>query len=457
MKKFTPLLSLLFIALVGCSDDNNDPIVVNDPPPPPAMTKVQVVHASPDAPKVNLVLDGTEIAASVDYKIATGVAEIMAGEHTAEVDAILPDGSTIEPFEDITANLMADTIYSILAVGNLAEIEPLILTRQDSPIAVDRFRAQIVHAAPDAPMVDIYVTEPGADLSQTAALGTASFKDSLDPVDVVAGDYQIRITAAGDSSAVVFDSGTVALAAGADLLIAAIENVGPGDQPVNLLVMDANGATEILDVSTPTSVRVVHASADAPAVDVIANDNFESPLISNLVFPDFVGYVDLAAASYNIKVVPTGETTPAVINADLDLMAGTAYNVIALNDLASIEPLVLTADNRRVGTEAKLRIVHGSTTAAGVDIYLVAPGAGLDGATPVLTNVPFKADTDFLSVAEGSYDVIVTPTGTTDAAIGPATINLSAGGIYTAIARDNAGGGAPLGLILMDDFVVPTL
>lgn len=438
--------------LVACSDSDND---LPDPPPPPPpapLAKVQIVHASPDAPRVNLAVDGITFVENVDYLDATPVTDLAVGSHTADVNAILPDGTTIEAFPTIEADFAVDTIYTVLAVNTLANIEPLILTRPDSGVTAGNARIQIVHAASNAPIVDVYATAPGADLADSSPLVTADFKDSLDATEVPAGDYQIRITPAGDASTVVYDSGTINLPDSGDFVIAAVTNVGPGEQPVNLLLMSPSGSVSILDAATPTSVRVIHASPDAPAVDVIANDGFAQPLISNIPFAGWAGYVDLAADTYNIKVVPNGASEPVVIDADLTFDAGVAYNVIATDVLANITPLVLTADNRSVGTEAKLRVIHASPTAQNVDIYLVAPQTDITDVAPTLSNVPFQADTNFLSVAEGSYDVIVTPTGTKDAAIGPATIGLSAGGVYTIIARDAEDGGTPLNVMLLDDF-----
>ncbi|MGD2041389.1 MAG: DUF4397 domain-containing protein, partial [Anaerolineae bacterium] len=84
-------------------------------------------------------------------------------------------------------------------------------------------------------------------------------------------------------------------------------------------------------------VRVVHASPDAPAVDVWVNG---AVAFSNAPFEGITDYAELAAGTYNVQVSPTGATEPIVIDADLDLAAGTDYTVVAVGLLENIEPLV---------------------------------------------------------------------------------------------------------------------
>ncbi len=443
-------LAALALTVTACDDDDD-----------PAQAALQVLHASPDAPTVNIRVDGEPVLEDVDYKTGSGYLRLDRGSYDIQVEANIPGGNAV--VIDLPATqLESNTDYSVLAVGKVSggSLAPLIISSVRSSVPSGQVRARVVHAAPDAPQVDVYVTAPGADLTSAAPIGSFSFTEVLGPVEVAGGDYQVRVTPAGNQGAVVFDSGTVTLAAGSDLLIAAVANTGAGPAPISLVVLDGEGSVEVLDVATPADVRVVHASPDAPAVDVVVDDDFMMPVITGLTYtnaaPAANGYLSVPAGDYNFKVTATGNPGVVAIDFDAALAAGAQYSVLATGLLAgapAIAELVLTDDNRAVATESKVRLVHGSPAAGAVDIYVTAPGADITQLAPAFAAVPFRAETGYVSLAPGAYEVSLTPAGDNSIVALSAPVTVSAGGVYTAVAIDAAGGGAPLGLILLDDFV----
>ena len=459
MQNPMPVLTLLLtVILAGCgnnsSSSNSNPPPQATSPPPPASSSLEVLHASPDAPAVNVLADGSAILTSVPYKGGSGFISVAAGQISLEVEAIIPGGNAVV-IGPASLTIASGERISVIAVGATANIEPLVLTAPAADLAPGQARLRVVHGAPAAPQVDVYATAPDAALADSSPLGSFAFTENLGPLEVPADTYRIRVTPAGDPATVVYDSGPLVIEAGADLVITAVQNTGPGDSLISLVALDGSGAAEILDIDTPAALRVVHASPDAPNVDVVANDDFANRPVQDLAFPDFTDYLELPAVELNVKVVPTTLDAPVVIDADLTLVAGFEYSVLAVGLLADIEPLVLVDDNRRVATEARVRIVHASPAAGDVDIYVTAQGADIDTAEPAFAGVAFKDETGYVALAPGEYAVTVTGVGSKLAAIGPVSVDVAAGGIYTAIARDAFGGGLPVGLILLDDFTAP--
>lgn len=452
------------VALAGCSwfdDDDDEPTTT---PVEPASTYVRVLHAVPDAPKVNVLVSGSAALQSVDYPQSSGLIELEEGDYDLAVEAIIPGGNAVVISAPDTG-LAGDMEYNILAVGTVAgaNLEPLIVAREVAAVPADAVHLQVVHAAANAPAVDIYVTAPDGTLD-APTFAAVDFKDSSPETPVPPGSYRVRITPAGSDS-VVYDSGTIDLsgAGGNYLLVAAITNTEFGDSPVNLAVLDgvvSDGSDTVLirDVNQGSELRVVHTVDDAPAVDVWVNGAAPedgSPL-QNLGFGEFTDYLGVPAGSYDLAVAPTGATEPLVINAEgVALAAGQSYSVIAVGELGNvtdetIEPYIVLDNPRAIATEAQVRVIHAASRAPAVDVYVTAT-TDISAAEPVLSDVPFEAASGYLSVAPGTYQVTVTVAGDKEAvAIGPAEVSVTAGGIFTAVAHNNGDG---FGLLLMDDFV----
>lgn len=452
MKWINKLAALVLTLLVvsGCNDSDPEPEVVV----PVVNATVKVVHAVSDAPDVAVNANGSVAVANLGFARAAGPLAVAPGTFSTSVDAKLPAGNLATVIPATRLSIAEATDYVIFAVGKAADssIEPLVVQFPQTAVSSGNVRLRVVHAAASAPTVDVHLTAPADALSAGTVAATLEFSGATGDVTVPAGEYRVRITPTGSLTTVVYDSGSVVLASGTDLTIAALDSRFAGPSPVSLLALVQGGDTslELLDRGAVSAVRVVHDVSDAPAVDVLVN-NVEA--INALAFPDFTDYTELTPDTYNVKVAADADNAVVVIDADLELAAGAFYTVHAVGALTenSIEALVVGDQPRRIATAAQIRVIHGSSLAGAVDIYLTA-NSDISSATAALTNVAFKADSGYIQVPAGDYFVTVTATGSKTAAIGPVAVTLDTNKIYTAVARDGEGLTADLGLILLDDF-----
>lgn len=412
-------------------------------------SNLQAVHASSDAPLANVWINDKSSLTGVDYGMGSGYMKLREGMNSIQVDVQLPGDETATVIPKTELDLDSDLNYNVFVVGDADgspnPVEPLVVTRSaDSMADANSLDVQVVHAASGVPAVDLYVTEPGADLASATPLMNLAYKASTEVLNIPAGEYQVRL-AVGDS--VAFDSGTISLAANSNLTIAAIST---GDSnstsPVKLLVLDGSGSSIIEDMGSQAEVRVGHFVDGAPIVDVNVNGAAFGPL-ADLAFKEIRGYLDLDAGAYDIDVYVDGTTTNPIIDVDGLMVAGgmdySVYAVGVVSPAIDIEPLVVEDMRRAVATSATLNVTHAAANpvAEMVDIYLTT-SAGIDGSDPTVANFAYKDSVQGLYVAEGTYYVTVTVAGDpSTVAVDSAPVNVMNGVVYQVVAIDDGNNG----------------
>ena len=451
--------------LTGCDDDD--------------AAQLRVIHASPDAPAVNVKLDSRERISNLDYAHSSGYLEVGTGNDDITVEAIIPGGNA-----DVISvpgfGFAKDVRYNIIAVDNTADIEPLVVNESAATPGAGEVAVAVVHASPDAPPVDVYVTAPGTDVSDVNVLPNFSFdfKDpAVDAGNLPAGIYDITVTLAGTKT-VAYNISDVDLSpfAGQKLMLVAVSTTTDTNKlasPVKLLVATDTTQLVLLDEDTQTGARVLHLSPDADAVAAMTVPSgavevwtdANSPLGQTELIPAF-NYTDVVPGSDSYVPLPGGDyvfdvavdgagpgtlyTSPA-----LNLSAGSEFTAIAAGLVGATPAFTLLAtedNNRSVITQASVKVVHGAPAAGTVNVFVTPAGQfsaadvenGLAG-EPLLENFEFGAITDYVAVAPGNYDIRVVPLSLGVAAINEENVALPEGLVATVLARQPNDPGSPSG------------
>lgn len=197
------------------------------------------------------------------------------------------------------------------------------------------------------------------------------------------------------------------------------------------------------DDNPPKSrILVVHASPDAPGVDVRVNNSIA---LSNFEYPAASGYVEVNSGATNIKVSPMSTTT-YVIDATVDLEANKNYSVFAIDSVSKIKAAVVEDDvTPPAAGKAHVRFFHFSPNAPAVDI-------AVQGGPVLFANRSFNDQStsasviNFTPVDAGTYNLEVRLAGTPDVVLSVPGVSLSAGKIYTVFAKGFVGGTGPQSL-----------
>ena len=215
-----------------------------------------------------------------------------------------------------------------------------------------------------------------------------------------------------------------------------------------------------LDDDSSTRVRVLHASPQAPILDAVLNFERIAKFLHYLDLSDYVG-IEVNEHTFELrKSDTTGQIDPRwFVRTFLSVEQNQRYTILAVDSFpdrfdgtgtrvfgrrGGIEPLTLLDDpTPPPAASARMRFVDASPSTLLVDVYLTAPGADLNTATPTFRALTFKSVATYITLPAGLYELRVTIAGTKTVLLDENSFLLSAGTVQTVVMLDGPAGGAP--------------
>jgi Domain of unknown function (DUF4397) len=222
-------------------------------------------------------------------------------------------------------------------------------------------------------------------------------------------------------------------------------STGRGAVLARLAVAAALGAGSLLlsagpaSAEQPSYVRLAHFSPDTPNVDVYLS-SYSRPnwklVIKGVGYGALSAYQKLDPGLYTVAMRSAGAaaSSPPVLSTSVRAVAGGAYTVAGVGPYASLGLTVLRDDlSLPPRNEVRVRVLQASARARQVSVKAV------NGPT-IAEKVDFATNTDYNTVAAGTWNIQVTSLDTPSLAV-TMPITLDAGDVYSVLILDAARGG----------------
>jgi uncharacterized protein DUF4397 len=248
--------------------------------------RVRVVHASPDAPAVDIYLNDGKAISSLAYKSASDFAAVPAGSYAVKVTAAGATDAVISA----TLPLEAGKSYTVVAVGQLADIAAQVFVDDTSDLAAGKTRLRVIHASPNTPGVDVAVT------GGPVLINNLAFPNASDNLTVDAGTYNVEVRPAGTTTAALSAPG-LALEAGKYYTVLAVGLLG-GSPALELLpIVDTLASQPAATTAVPPMVEATATPVMAPGMPQTgAGENAFSLAVLALLF--FAGLLSVGVGVY---------------------------------------------------------------------------------------------------------------------------------------------------------------
>jgi Domain of unknown function (DUF4397) len=208
-------LCLAVIGAIGCGGSRSD-----------TTQQLRIVMASPDAPPVDILIDGTQVATSLAYTNSTAYLPVKSGSR--HIQALTVSNST--SVFDQTISITGSGNQTLLLIGPATKMQSLLLTDGATNITITTGdgKVRVVNASQTMGPADVYIVNAGASLAgkNPVSAGLAFGKATDYELEVI-GDFQVFMTTPGTTN-VFLNTGPLDLTQNQFKTVVAVDAAGGG-------------------------------------------------------------------------------------------------------------------------------------------------------------------------------------------------------------------------------------
>ena len=359
-RAFCVLLCLSALALGGCDSGNGVGAAAGP-------TQMRVINLIPDAPSIIVTLDSnTPLVSGLAFQGLTGYLVVDQGVHEVKVSV---DGG-VTNIIDTTITLANGVDYTFIAYGPVEAVHSALLL--DTTVLFPdggTFDVRITNVATGSIGVDVYLTDQGVDLSQTAPVlsgvgfgSTSAFVAVTTPTST----YELRITAA-NTKEVIYDA--VGVPFTDKQLAQIIVYSSNSSQLVDAAVLNIDTAgTGAVFPSLLAEFKFLNATLITSPLNVLVDGVLT---LSNVPYAGVSSYEIVSAGTHDISVQSSATPGANLITIVTNLASATDTSIVVSGNAGALHGLVLADNNLPAAPgRARLRFINASPDLAAMDVYV---------------------------------------------------------------------------------------
>jgi hypothetical protein len=207
-------LSLAIVFMIGCGGSSD------------TTQQLRIVMASPDAPPVDVLIDGSQVATSLAYTNSTAYLTVKSGSRQIQVLTVSNSTSVFDQPVSVTSSAN----QTLLLTGPVAKMQSLLLTdgTVNTAVTTGQGDVRVVNAAPTMGAADVYIVNAGTSLSGAKPVSSSLAVNHATAYQLAAiGNYQVFMTQPGTTN-VLLTTGPLALTQSQYQTVIAVDATGGG-------------------------------------------------------------------------------------------------------------------------------------------------------------------------------------------------------------------------------------